>query len=296
MKNLLSPLRYPGGKSVLGKFLADVILVNNLQGGTYYELYCGGAGAALYLLDNRIVNNIVINDADYRIYAFWRSVLNNTDQFIQQIETCVLTVPEWRYYKAIYDNATPNSDTFEVGYATFYLNRTSRSGILHNSGPIGGYQQVGNYLIDARFYKQTLISRIAAIAERVNSIQIHNDSAENFIQQFAQLENNNNAFFYLDPPYFHKGKKLYLNNYSPNEHLQLANLIRLHPGINWLISYDNAVEIRDIYQPFRMASFNLRYSLQNKRIGSELMVFSDTLIIPPVDEDQLVPNNLVFLN
>ena len=292
----MSPLRYPGGKSALGKFLADVILANDLQGGNYYELYCGGAGAALYLLDNHIVSNIVINDADYRIYAFWHSILNKTDQFIQQIDNCTLTIPEWKYYKDIYDNTTADSNIFEVGFATFYLNRTSRSGILHNSGPIGGYQQVGNYLIDARFYKQTLIRRIATIAERESAIQIHNDSAESFIHQFAQLNENSNAFFYLDPPYFHKGKKLYLNNYLPNEHLLLANLIQLYPYIKWLISYDNADEIRDIYQLFRMASFNLRYSLQTKRIGSELMIFSDTLIIPSIAKDQLVPNNFVLLN
>ncbi|MPR36514.1 DNA adenine methylase [Salmonirosea aquatica] len=296
MKNLLSPLRYPGGKSALGKFLADVILANDLQGGTYYELYCGGAGAALYLLDNRIVNQIVINDADYRIYAFWHSILNKTDQFIQQIENCALTIPEWKHYKDIYDNATPTSNIFEIGFATFYLNRTSRSGILHKSGPIGGYQQVGNYLIDARFYKNTLINRIAAIAELESAIQIHNETAESFIQDFSQLTDYNSAFFYLDPPYFNKGKMLYLNNYSTDGHLLLANLIQLHPDINWLISYDNADEIRDIYQPFRMASFNLRYSLQSKRIGSELMIFSDTLIIPPIAKDQLVPNNFVLLN
>ncbi len=70
-----SPLRYPGGKSCLSYFLAELIDLNKVKGGTYYELYAGGAGAALSLLFNDIVSKIVINDADYRIYAFWHSIL-----------------------------------------------------------------------------------------------------------------------------------------------------------------------------------------------------------------------------
>ena len=43
----ISPLRYPGGKTVLAPFLQELLLENNLQGGIYAEPYAGGAGAAL---------------------------------------------------------------------------------------------------------------------------------------------------------------------------------------------------------------------------------------------------------
>jgi len=191
----LSPLRYPGGKGVLGDFLTDLIRVNNLTGATYYELYSGAAGAALQLLYNRIVSKIVINDADYRIYSFWYSILHNTYQFLQAIDACNLTIEEWYIQKAIYDNAE-NEDQFSIGFATFYLNRTNRSGILHKSGPIGGFDQTGNYLIDARFKKVILKDRINRIVHWSKKISVYNLTAESFLENIEEIEkNNNNRFF-----------------------------------------------------------------------------------------------------
>ena len=54
--------------------------------------------------------------------------------------------------------------TFELGFATFYMNRTNRSGII-KGGVIGGLQQNGNWKLDARFNKDNLIKRISKIVE-----------------------------------------------------------------------------------------------------------------------------------
>lgn len=266
---------------MLGRFLAEVIINNGLQGGTYYELYCGGAGAALYLLVNNIVERIVINDADFRIYAFWHSILNHTERFLEEIDGATLTMEEWYRLKQVYENAD-NENIFDVGFATFYLNRTNRSGILHNSGPIGGLSQTGNYLIDARFNKENLKRRISIIAERRHRIELHNDEAETFIVNLNNLfvQDDQRIFLYLDPPYYNKGKTLYLNNYCHDEHQVLAQLLHNNADINWIVSYDNAPEIIEMYVPFRMTTFDLKYSLQDKRQGSELMIFSNAVQIP----------------
>jgi DNA adenine methylase len=73
---ILSPLRYPGGKSTLYQNLLTVVRANNLTSGTYVEPYAGGAGAALALLITGQVQHIVINDLDPAIYAFWWTVVN----------------------------------------------------------------------------------------------------------------------------------------------------------------------------------------------------------------------------
>jgi DNA adenine methylase len=75
MPEVASPLRYPGGKAVLVKFLAEVIVNNRLQDGIYAEPYAGGAGAALSLLFSEHVHRIVLNDADPCVYAFWDTIL-----------------------------------------------------------------------------------------------------------------------------------------------------------------------------------------------------------------------------
>ena len=78
-----SPLRYPGGKSTLFKYLSCVIMLNTPIK-TYVEPFAGGAGAALGLLFNGMVENIILNDADVFIYKFWKSLLNNTNELLMR--------------------------------------------------------------------------------------------------------------------------------------------------------------------------------------------------------------------
>ena len=84
---LLSPLRYPGGKAGLTPFLTDVLDLNDLRGVDYFEPYAGGAGAALGLLSDNIVNTISINDSDLRIFAFWKTVLSEPQRLVEKILT-----------------------------------------------------------------------------------------------------------------------------------------------------------------------------------------------------------------
>ena len=58
-----------------------------------------------------------------------------------------------------------NKYSFELGFATFYMNRTNRSGII-KGGVIGGMDQSGTWKMDARFKREELIRRIESIAER----------------------------------------------------------------------------------------------------------------------------------
>ena len=90
----------------------------------------------------------------------WRALLTETDSFIKLIEDTPLSVDEWRARKRIYDEQG-DKYSLELGFAAFYLNRTNHSGILSNAGPIGGFDQTGNYLIDARFNRHTFITRIS---------------------------------------------------------------------------------------------------------------------------------------
>lgn len=276
MDNFLSPLRYPGGKGALGKFLSTLVASNDLLGKPYYELYAGGAGAALYLLMNGIVNKIHINDADRRIYAFWYCVLNNTDALLKKIDSTETSIDEWKKQRIIYESER-FSDIMELGFATFFLNRTSRSGILYKSGPIGGIQQDGNYTIGVRFNKENLKKRIIKISSRKKDIILTNEKAETLLTN-GMIEKN--SFTYLDPPYYNKGKKLYLNNYTPNQHIHLSEILRQTRLDYWLVSYDNTEPIRQFYSDFRLSTFELNYSLQNKRQGSELLIFSDALKLP----------------
>ena len=67
---------------------------------------------------------------------------------------------EWEKQKRIYENTRSE---FLLGFATFFLNRTNYSGVI-TGGPIGGFEQKGQWKIDARFNKKSLIDRIERIS------------------------------------------------------------------------------------------------------------------------------------
>ena len=161
-----SPLRYPGGKSRLAPFISLLIQKSKIETPIYVEPFAGGAGVALSLLLNSAVDEIVINDYDKAIYSVWRALLTETDSFIKLIEDTPLSVDEWRARKRIYDEQG-DKYSLELGFAAFYLNRTNHSGILSNAGPIGGFDQTGNYLIDARFNRPELVRRVCEIASSI---------------------------------------------------------------------------------------------------------------------------------
>ena len=83
--NRFSPLRYPGGKGKLAPYLAEIIALNNLGGGHYAEPFAGGAAVALDLLFSERVRHIHINDLDPCVFAFWHSVVHETDAMITRI-------------------------------------------------------------------------------------------------------------------------------------------------------------------------------------------------------------------
>jgi len=285
-----SPLRYPGGKSCLSDFISKLAIQNNLNGGVYCELYAGGAGAALTMLFDGTFRHIHINDADYSIYAVWYAILNHSTEFIELVKSTPITIQEWHNQKAIYLQGRA-AGIIELGFSTFFLNRTNRSGIIYKAGPIGGQDQTGNYKIDVRFNRVELIRRIEKIADNAENITLTNQDAVGIIKNLQEYHpNTEELFLYLDPPYYNKGKMLYLNNYNHFNHQTLANAVaELDENITWLISYDNVAPIKAMYKDFRMSAFDLNYTLQSKKFGSELLVFSPEMNL--VDEIKVNSRN-----
>ncbi|MDD4358896.1 MAG: DNA adenine methylase [Candidatus Pacebacteria bacterium] len=274
-----SPLRYPGGKNKLAAFIAKICIDNNING-HYIEPYSGGASVALYLLLEGFVKKITINDKDRSIYAFWYSVLNNTTLFCERIRDVEISIEEWRKQKSIQTNKE-TVNLFDLGFSTFFLNRTNRSGII-NGGPIGGIEQNGNYKIDCRFNKNDLIDRIRVIASRKKDIRLYKKDAIKLIQQIQEESNNSNAIFYFDPPYFLKASSLYLNHYKHDDHKAVSDSIKNIKNIKWLISYDNVPEIINLYSECQMKEFSFKHTAYKVRTGKEVLFFSNKIKQPDI--------------
>ena len=268
--NYFSPLRYPGGKSCLSYFLNNLLTQNSIDG-IYIEPYAGGAGAALELLFHEKVEKIVINDYDRSIYAIWYSILNHHEEFISRIESALLTINEWNNIKQA--NRSSNLCLKELGFRSFYLNRTNRSGIIEG-GPIGGMNQQGKWKLDARFNKKGLIERIEKIHMYKNRIVIHNLDGIQLMDRYSKLHNK---LVYIDPPYYNKGSSLYYSHYKDADHKKLAKFLNRNYKQNWVLTYDNTDQIRNLYPDRKQQTFSINYHASKPKIGSEVMIFSDSI-------------------
>lgn len=280
-KHIYTPLRYPGGKTSLFRFFERVIQENELEKVTYIEPYAGGVGAGLALLILDKVDQIVINDFDVAVYGFWHSILNEPERFISKIEETPLTINEWEQQKTIYKQKNKD-DLFGLGFSLFYLNRTNRSGIL-NAGPVGGKSQNGKWKMDARFNKESLIERIRLIANYRDKITVLNMDGVDVIKKYHK---NKRALFYIDPPYYVKGGRLYLNSFKIRDHEKLANLLNQIVDSRWIVTYDNVKEIQELYKYRRQDTYILGYSAHHASpSGSEVVIFSDSLMIPELNQE-----------
>lgn len=278
-----SPLRYPGGKNKLSAFIAKICIDNNVNG-HYVEPYSGGASVALFLLMEGFVKKITINDRDRSIYAFWYSVLNKTGQLCEKIENAELTIEEWKKQRVIQGNKK-TADLLELGFSTFYLNRTNRSGII-NAGVMGGIEQNGNYPMDCRFNKIDLIQRIKFIAKHKKNIRLYRKDAIKLIDKIqAETENDNdNIVFYFDPPYYLKASTLYMNHYEDKNHKKVSDKIKSIKNIKWIVSYDNVPEIQELYSDCKKKEFSFKHTAYKIREGNEIMFFSKNIQQPNIED------------
>jgi DNA adenine methylase len=275
--NFASPLRYPGGKGGLSNFMKVVVSQNNLLDGDYVEIYAGGAGIAWSLLFEEYVRRVHVNDLNKSLMAFWRSILEKTDEFCRLVRDTPTTMEEWHRQHAI-QNTPDDHSMLELGFSTFFLNRTNRSGIL-KGGVIGGKDQTGEWKIDARFNRQDLIKRIQRIGRYANRIRLYNLDAIDFIKIVLPTIPQK-ALVYLDPPYFNKGQELYENHYGKEDHANIASLVFNEIKQPWIVSYDATPEIMELYKKHRNIQYSIRYSARERYAGSEVIFYKRGLKVP----------------
>ncbi|MBC3873164.1 DNA adenine methylase [Undibacterium flavidum] len=274
---LYSPLRYPGGKSAFAPLVTNLMVENNLVDGHYLEPYAGGAAVALDLLFHGVAKHIHINDYDTAIYDFWISVTRYPEELLKLLKDTPIDMEQWHFWRDVLRGKIEVSQV-ERGFATLFLNRTNRSGIL-KAGVIGGKEQAGVYKMDARLNKKVLSDRIARIALNALNISVYCEDALSLLKRCASFLPSK-SLIYLDPPYFVKGQGLYRNFYERIDHENIAKLLQSSRfGRKWLVSYDNVEEIKDMYVNTRSLDYGLSYTAQTRYIGSEVMFFSQKLKI-----------------
>ena len=261
-------------------FMKLVVRQNKLFDGQYAEVYAGGAAIAWSLLFGEYVQDVHINDLNGSIYAFWRSVFDHTDELCGLIESADVSMQEWHRQREVQATSATRS-LLEVGFSTFFLNRTNRSGILEG-GVIGGKEQTGKWKLDARFNKADLVARIRRIARYRDRVHTYRTDAADFIrEQLPRLPQD--TLVYLDPPYYQKGAELYEDHYNANDHSRIAGLVA-NIGQPWIVSYDAVPEVNRLYGHFRFLEYKVSYSAQNRYAGAEVMFFGPSVQVPKIKD------------
>ena len=276
MPEMINPLRYPGAKRFLADYIDKIIQANNLKGCRFYEPYAGSAAVGIELLQRGTINTLVLCEKDILISAFWSCVFFHKDDLCDLIQKTPVSIETWINYEKYRRVVDINEcSILELGFAGLFFNRTNFSGIL-KANPIGGKSQKSNYKIDCRFNKEGVIRIIQKLSEYRNNVEVYFGDALEFMKKEEKVFVNEPCFAYFDPPYYNKGAMIYRHYYREQDHINLCSYVDNVQTLKWLISYDDAPFINELYKKRKVQyrHFHLDYSCANKvrTRGQELLI------------------------
>jgi DNA adenine methylase len=279
--------RYPGGKGKLMKhFLNDI----PTTGYCFAEPFVGGGSVALAIAQRDIKKSILINDFDPWVSHFWQIITGSNQDLFNNLIKLVSHKPTIEQFNERRQKFFPEDVTkrniaepLDAAFNAIFFNRTTFSGMF-GSGPIGAYEQRGEYLIGCRFNPPRLQKEIKHAREVLaGRTTVTCLDFEEFLKSVPK-----DCFLYLDPPYYKQGESLYGASLGNGGHDRLRSV--LDERLYWLLSYDNCPEIREKYKGFRIQVLNKFRSMSSSRDefdetirpngDSELLIFSKEIPMP----------------
>jgi DNA adenine methylase len=239
-----------------------------LAGCKLVEPYAGSAAVTLALVSEGICSEALIVERDPLMYSFWQVAFSNPEALIKKIQEADVSLKTWHELRVLLDCEQPDDGSIvEMAFAALFFNRTNFSGVLH-TGPIGGQEQSSDYKIDCRFNRTDLVSKIESLAGLREKIEVRFGDAIDIIK-----ENKRRVapFFYIDPPYFVQGRKLYRHHYKLRDHVALSKAL-ISAKFKWMLSYDNHEVIQSLYSDFTQVEKSFQYSTRVSKSENELLI------------------------
>jgi DNA adenine methylase len=227
-----SPFRYPGGKTWLIPTVRQW-LKQNTRATILIEPFAGGGIVSLTAAFEKLADQIIMVELDEEIAAVWEVILNSKNKWLaDKIFSFDLTPDNIKSEL----NKT-NKLLHDIAFCTILKNRVSHGGIIaKGSGMIkNGENGKG---ISSRWYAKTLHDRIRAIEFINNKIDFISGDAFEILEQNL---NNEDAYFFIDPPYTIAGKRLY--THFNIDHERLFMLTAQLKG-KFMLTYDDTPEIQ----------------------------------------------------
>ena len=267
---LTNPLRYPGSKASFASSVGAFVTACGYTGFEIVEPFAGSASVSIDLVSSGVCSKAILIERDPLLYAFWSAVFFDTRRLCNRINKLSIDLGTWHDLRPLLAINSPDEyELIDLAVAGLFFNRTNFSGVLH-AGPIGGQQQKSVYKVNCRFNKDDLIARIRAIAKLQNRVEVIFSDALGFLETQKEAVNQN-RFYYVDPPYFVQGEKLYRYSFELSQHKQLAKVLS-ELKAPWLLSYDRHPVIEMLYERYASSGFKFKYSSKIRKVEREFLV------------------------
>jgi DNA adenine methylase len=126
-----SPLRYPGAKLRLFSPIAETLTLNSLKPKLFCEPFAGGLSVSLRLLSKNLVENIAVGERDSLVAGFWKTVFNDAEWLVRQIDGLEVTLEKWKAYR---DQVCRTNREIDSGSGLRFCD--SRGEVIRSQSPV----------------------------------------------------------------------------------------------------------------------------------------------------------------
>jgi DNA adenine methylase len=263
-KLLLSPFRYPGGKSWLKQIVQQWLTppVAHLV-----EAFAGGANVTIAALELNLSSRATLIEIDPDVSAVWSVVFNGEVEWLSK---------KIRYFRVNHASVTREleqsiTELRDRAWITLLRNRVSHGGIMARGAGIlrRGEDDHG---LKSRWYSKTLRDRIKRINAFTSKVTFLQTDALKWLAKAASTEPAESTAYFIDPPYATAGKRLY--TYGQIEHSRLFKLAsKLHGKV--LMTYENTKEIRCLAKTHGFEVREIDMRSRQHRAKVELLIAKD---------------------
>jgi DNA adenine methylase len=235
---LLSPFRYPGGKTWLIPEIRNWLCRLSQKPKIFIEPFAGGGIASLNVAFGKLAHHVIMAELDDNVAAVWEIILTDADWLANRILNFEITLEQTNY-----SLSTPPINLRERAFQTILRNRVQRGGIMAPGASLMKSGENGKG-IGSRWYPQTLAKRILEIYNHRDSITFMHCDAFELIPKYLERDD---VVFFIDPPYTaggkRAGKRLYIHN--DLDHETLFSMMSRANG-NFMMTYDDSSEVESM--------------------------------------------------
>ena len=267
---LLSPLRYPGGKTWLREAVLRWLRSLPQRRELFIEPFAGGASVGLAVANAQVVERVILAELDPEVATLWKVIFGGAwRKLTDRIDSFIVLRADVRHLLA-----SQSSDIIETAFRCLLRNRLQHGGVMAPGANLLKNGE-GNRGLASRWYPATLIDRITKLQSLRPVVEVIEGNGLDLLTRFAD---DATAVFFVDPPYqangIGPGRRLY--RYADIDHKAVFSHLADVRG-DFLLCYHDCSDIRELVRShgFRFRSVAMRTTHHENR--RELIISKSNL-------------------